>query len=70
MGRLKRYFQRARESGRVATMSVADELTAEAETLGLYDDSRYELAVADCPTPVFHETHRYCPSCPWTENGR
>lgn len=20
-----------------------------------------------CPTPVYHETHRYCPSCPWTE---
>lgn len=24
-------------------------------------------AVANCPTPMFHETHRYCPSCPWTE---
>lgn len=21
----------------------------------------------DCPTPIFHETHRYCPSCSWTE---
>lgn len=21
----------------------------------------------DCPTPVYHETHRYCPSCTWTE---
>lgn len=24
-------------------------------------------AIAACPTPVYHETHRYCPSCPWTE---
>lgn len=21
----------------------------------------------NCPTPEFHKTHRYCPSCPWTE---
>lgn len=20
----------------------------------------------DCPTPEYHETHRYCPSCSWT----
>lgn len=26
-----------------------------------------QAAIADCPTPVFHTTHRYCPSCPWTE---
>ena len=19
-----------------------------------------------CPTPAYHETHNYCPSCPWT----
>lgn len=24
--------------------------------------------IADCPTPIYHETHRYCPSCPWTED--
>lgn len=24
-------------------------------------------AIAACPTPEYHETHRYCPSCPWTE---
>jgi hypothetical protein len=24
-------------------------------------------AVDECPTPVYHQTHRYCPSCPWTE---
>lgn len=23
--------------------------------------------ISACPTPVYHETHRYCPSCPWTE---
>lgn len=22
----------------------------------------------DCPTPGYHKTHRYCPSCSWTEN--
>jgi hypothetical protein len=21
----------------------------------------------NCPTPEYHETHRYCPSCSWTE---
>lgn len=21
-----------------------------------------------CPTPQYHETHRYCPSCTWTED--
>lgn len=20
-----------------------------------------------CPTPIYHETHRYCPSCTWAE---
>ena len=20
-----------------------------------------------CPTPEYHDSHRYCPSCPWTE---
>jgi tRNA U34 5-methylaminomethyl-2-thiouridine-forming methyltransferase MnmC len=23
-------------------------------------------AIRDCPTPQYHETHHYCPSCPWT----
>ena len=23
--------------------------------------------IANCPTPEYHSTHRYCPSCPWTE---
>lgn len=23
--------------------------------------------IANCPTPYYHDTHRYCPSCPWTE---
>jgi hypothetical protein len=27
-----------------------------------------DAAIAACPTPVYHETHRYCPSCPWTED--
>lgn len=24
-------------------------------------------AIAACPEPFWHETHRYCPVCPWTE---
>jgi hypothetical protein len=24
--------------------------------------------IDNCPTPMYHETHRYCPSCPWTED--
>lgn len=31
------------------------------------DDPLKVYAIASCPTPVYHETHRYCPSCPWTE---
>jgi hypothetical protein len=31
------------------------------------DVTRVEIEVAACPTPYYHETHRYCPSCPWTE---
>ena len=29
----------------------------------------HEAGVADpkCPTPYFHETHHYCPSCSWTD---
>ncbi len=23
--------------------------------------------IANCPTPEYHATHRYCPACPWTE---
>jgi len=31
-------------------------------------DPERVAAIAACPTPVYHETHRYCPSCPWTED--
>lgn len=31
--------------------------------------NEYEQAVAACPMPIYHETHLYCPSCPWTEVG-
>lgn len=31
-------------------------------------DAERAAAIAACPTPVYHETHRYCPSCPWTED--
>ena len=26
-----------------------------------------EGLMMECPTPQYHRTHRYCPSCPWTE---
>lgn len=32
------------------------------------DDAGTIIMPEDCPTPQFHETHRYCPSCSWTEN--
>lgn len=25
------------------------------------------IAPEDCPEPGWHETHRYCPICSWTE---
>ena len=41
-----------------------------AEAPGEKDQSaEYNEAVGNCPTPGYHETHRYCPSCPWTERG-
>jgi len=30
--------------------------------------SRPPVAVEDCPEPYWHETHRYCPACVWTED--
>jgi hypothetical protein len=26
------------------------------------------VAPQDCTTPEYHETHRYCPTCTWTED--
>jgi hypothetical protein len=26
------------------------------------------IAPEDCPEPVWHTTHRYCPVCSWTED--
>lgn len=31
-------------------------------------DPRARDLIANCPTPMYHDTHRYCPSCPWTED--
>lgn len=28
---------------------------------------RPEVAPEDCPEPFWHNTHRYCPVCTWTE---
>ena len=25
------------------------------------------MTTDDCPTPEYHQTHRYCPSCDWRE---
>jgi hypothetical protein len=33
-------------------------------------DAETAARIAACETPAFHETHRYCPSCPWTETQR
>lgn len=27
----------------------------------------HEIKPEDCPEPYWHETHRYCPACSWTE---
>ena len=27
-----------------------------------------QAAIDVCPEPGWHETHRYCPICPWTED--
>lgn len=24
-----------------------------------------KIAINNCPTPFYHETHNYCPNCPW-----
>jgi hypothetical protein len=29
---------------------------------------RAPIAPEDCPEPFWHETHRYCPICTWTED--
>lgn len=26
-----------------------------------------EIDPKDCPEPFWHDTHRYCPACSWTE---
>ena len=30
--------------------------------------SPQDIRPEDCPEPYWHETHRYCPCCMWTEN--
>lgn len=35
----------------------------------IVDDMTYDEQVAACQEPYWHETHKYCPVCPWTENG-
>lgn len=34
-------------------------------TLSAEDRAR----IAACPNRAYHDTHRYCPSCPWTEDA-
>jgi len=29
-----------------------------------------QIRPEDCPEPGWHETHRYCPACSWTEPTR
>jgi hypothetical protein len=30
-------------------------------------DDETKAAIDACPSQAYHSTHRYCPSCPWTE---
>ena len=34
---------------------------------GYLEKAKRWAMIVLCPTPSYHETHRYCPSCPWTE---
>lgn len=44
----------------------ADSLeAAHRETTARYPTEAEKIAA--CPTPEYHKTHRYCPSCPWQE---
>lgn len=36
--------------------------------LGRQPSRRTIEQIKECSTPIYHETHRYCPSCPWTED--
>jgi hypothetical protein len=29
--------------------------------------STEQVDLTECPTPIYHETHYYCPSCSWRE---
>ncbi len=46
----------------VADAVIADERERERVLHG-----RGPIAPEDCPEPFWHETHRYCPVCTWTE---
>jgi hypothetical protein len=49
---------RRRPESQPTAQEVEDQLVARRER---------QAQIAACPTPVYHQTHRYCPSCPWTE---
>ena len=46
------------ERGRVSAAETKLRLAVE-------DEEKRQAEIAACPTPVYHRTHNYCPSCPW-----
>lgn len=59
-----RYFRHCHETSPVAEPVGGDDTPPPAT---LTDEQR--RAIANCPMPVYHQTHRYCPACPWTEEN-
>lgn len=49
------------ENGRINAVETKLRLAVE-------DYEAMKAKITACPTPAYHETHRYCPSCPWTED--
>ncbi len=52
------------------TLAFSDEMFGDWTGCRALLDPERVAAVASCATPAYHETHRYCPSCPWTEADR
>ena len=50
------------------TTGVGIEIHWQDGPLGRQPDAATLASIAACPEPGWHETHRYCPCCPWTEN--
>jgi ribosomal protein L37E len=49
--------------------AAAEPLPAEAPSVGVRPDPATLTEYANCASKAYHETHRYCPSCSWTEDA-